>query len=89
MLLKRGFGVPVRRSVPIVLAERVTDATGVVVLALAAGAGTERWPLIALAVGGVAATVLVVRSSLPERFAGLGEAPEAARACWRRRCSSG
>ena len=57
MLLKRGFDVPVRRSVPIVLAERVTDATGVVVLALAAGAGTERWPLIALAVGGVAATV--------------------------------
>jgi uncharacterized membrane protein YbhN (UPF0104 family) len=80
VLLKRGFDVPVRRSVPIVLAERVTDATGVVVLALAAGAGTERWPLIALAVGGVAATIVVVRSSLPERFAGLGEAPEAARA---------
>ena len=79
-LLKRSFGVPVRRSVPIVLAERVTDATGVVVLALAAGAGTERWPLIALAVAGVVATVVVVRSPLLERFAGLGEAPGAARA---------
>jgi uncharacterized membrane protein YbhN (UPF0104 family) len=80
VLLKRGFEVPVRRSVPIVLAERVTDATGVVVLALAAGAGTERWPLIALAVAGVVATVVVVRSPLLERFAGLGEAPDAARA---------
>ena len=80
VLLKRGFEVPVRRSVPIVLAERVTDATGVVVLALAAGAGTERWPLIALAVAGVVATVVVVRSPLLERFAGLGEAPGAARA---------
>jgi uncharacterized membrane protein YbhN (UPF0104 family) len=80
VLLKRGFEVPVRRSVPIVLAERVTDATGVVVIALAAGAGTERWPLIALAVAGVVATVVVVRSPLLERFAGLGEAPGAARA---------
>ena len=80
VLLKRGFEVPIRRSVPIVLAERVTDATGVVVLALAAGAGTERWPLIALAVAGVVATVVVVRSPLLERFAGLGEAPDAARA---------
>jgi uncharacterized membrane protein YbhN (UPF0104 family) len=70
----------VRRSVPIVLAERVTDATGVVVLALAAGAGTNRWPLLALAVAGVAAIVLVVRSPLLERFSRLGEAPEAARA---------
>ena len=67
-LLKRSFGVPVRRSVPIVLAERVTDATGVVVLALAAGAGTNRWPLLALALAGVAAIVLVVRSPLLERF---------------------
>jgi uncharacterized membrane protein YbhN (UPF0104 family) len=79
-LLKRSFGVPVRRSVPIVLAERVTDATGVVVLAVAAGAGTSRWPLLALALAGVAAIVLVVRSPLLERFARLGEAPGAARA---------
>ena len=79
-LLKRSFGVPVRRSVPIVLAERVTDATGVVVLAVAAGAGANRWPLLVLALAGVAAIVLVVRSPLLERFSRLGEAPETARA---------
>jgi uncharacterized membrane protein YbhN (UPF0104 family) len=79
-LLKRSFGVPVRRSVPIVLAERVTDATGVVVLAVAAGAGTNRWPLLVIALAGVAVIVLVVRSPLLERFARLGEAPGAARA---------
>ncbi len=78
-LLKRSFGVPVRRSVPIVLAERVTDASGVVVLAVAAGAGANRWPLLALALAGVAAIVLVVRSPLLERFSRLGEAPEVAR----------
>jgi uncharacterized membrane protein YbhN (UPF0104 family) len=79
-LLKRSFGVPVRRSVPIVLAERVTDASGVVVLAVAAGAGANRWPLLVLALAGVVAIVLVVRSPLLERFSRLGEAPEAARA---------
>ena len=79
-LLKRSFGVPVRRSVPVVLAERVTDATGVVVLAVVAGAGTNRWPLLAVALAGVAVIVLVVRSPLLERFARLGEAPVAARA---------
>ena len=79
-LLKRSFGVPVRRSVPIVLAERVTDASGVVVLAVAAGAGANRWPLLVLALAGVVAIVFVVRSPLLERFSRLGEAPEAARA---------
>jgi glycosyltransferase 2 family protein len=79
VLLKRGFDVPVRRSVPLVLAERVTDATGVVVLALAAGAGTTRWPLVVLAVVGVVAIVVVVRSPLLDRFSVLGEGPEAAR----------
>jgi uncharacterized membrane protein YbhN (UPF0104 family) len=79
-LLKRSFGVPVRRSVPIVLAERVTDATGVVVLAVAAGAGTSRWPLLAVALAGVAVIVLVIRSPLLDRFTRLGEAPGAARA---------
>jgi uncharacterized membrane protein YbhN (UPF0104 family) len=78
-LLRRGFAVPVRRSAPVVLAERVTDATGVVVLAVAGGAGADRWPLLALALAGVVAIVVVVRSPLLERFAALGEAPEAAR----------
>jgi uncharacterized membrane protein YbhN (UPF0104 family) len=79
-LLRRSFAVPVRRSAPIVLAERVTDATGVVVLAVAGGAGTDRWPLLVAALVGVGAIVAVVRSPLLERFARLGEAPEAMKA---------
>jgi glycosyltransferase 2 family protein len=79
-LLRRSFAVPVRRSAPVVLAERVTDATGVVVLAVAGGAGTRSWPLLVLALAGVVGVVAVVRSPLLERFARLGEAPGAARA---------
>jgi len=78
-LLKRSFGVPVRRSAPVVLAERVTDATGVIVLAVIGGAGTDRWPLLVVALVGVVAAVVIIRSPLLERFAVLGEAPEAAR----------
>jgi uncharacterized membrane protein YbhN (UPF0104 family) len=78
-LLRRSFDVPVRRSAPVVLAERVTDATGVVVLAVVAGASTDRWPLLVLALAGVAAIVAVVHSPLLGRFAALGEAPETAR----------
>ena len=79
-LLKRAFDVPVRRSGPIVLAERVTDATGVVVLAVVGGASGRNWPLLVAAVIAVVAVVLVVRSPLLERFARLGEARGAARA---------
>lgn len=79
-LLKRSFEVPVRRSAPVVLAERVTDATGVVVLAVVGGAGTRDWPLLVAAVVAVGAVVVLVRSPLLERFARLGEAPGAARA---------
>jgi uncharacterized membrane protein YbhN (UPF0104 family) len=79
-LLKRSFDVPVRRSAPVVLAERVTDATGVVVLAVVGGAGVRNWPLLAAALIAVAATVVVVRSPLLDRFGRLGEGPEAARA---------
>ena len=78
-LLRRAYGVPVRRSAPVVLAERVTDATGVVVLAVIGGAGTDRWPLLVIALAGVAGIVVIVRSPLLGRFAALGEAPEAAR----------
>jgi len=79
-LLKRSFAVPVRRSAPVVLAERVTDATGVVVLAVVGGAGTRSWPLVLLAFVAVAGVVVLVRSPVLERFARLGEAPGAARA---------
>jgi glycosyltransferase 2 family protein len=79
-LLKRDFDVPVRRSAPVVFAERVTDATGVVVLAVVGGAGTRSWPLLLAAVIAVAGAVVVVHSPLLERWARLGEAPGAARA---------
>lgn len=79
-LLHRGYDVPVRRSAPVVLAERVTDASGVVVLALVGGAGTRSWPLLVVAFVGVVAVVAVVRSPLLGRFAFFGEATEASRA---------
>ena len=88
-LLRRSFAVPVRRSAPVVLAERVTDATGVVVLAIAGGAGTERWPLLAAAVVGVALVILLVRSPFLGRFPGLGEAPGAAAALLESRLLAG
>jgi uncharacterized membrane protein YbhN (UPF0104 family) len=78
-LLRRSYAVPVRRSAPVVLAERVTDATGVVVLAVAGGAGTTNWPLLVAALVGVAAIVIIVRSPVLERVTRLGEAPQAAR----------
>jgi glycosyltransferase 2 family protein len=79
-LLHRSYGVPVRRSAPVVLAERVTDASGVVLLALVGGVGTRSWPLLVAAFAGVAGVVAVVRSPLLERFAFFGEATEASRA---------
>jgi glycosyltransferase 2 family protein len=79
-LLRRSFNVPVRRSAPVILAERVTDATGVVVLAVAGGAGTDRWPLLAAALAGVVVVVALVRGPFLGRFAVLGEAPGAAAA---------
>jgi glycosyltransferase 2 family protein len=79
-LLRRSFAVPVRRSAPAVLAERVTDATGVIVLAVAGGAATRSWPPLVIALVAVAVAVFVARSSLLERFTVLGEAPAAARA---------
>lgn len=78
-LLHRAFAVPVRRSAPVVLSERVTDASGVVVLAVVAGAGTRSWPLLVAAVVGILAVVAVVRSPLLGRFAFFGEAAEASR----------
>jgi uncharacterized membrane protein YbhN (UPF0104 family) len=79
-LLHRSYGVPVRRSAPVVLAERVTDASGVVVLALVGGAGTRSWPLLVAAFVGVVGVVAVVRSPWLGRFAFFGEATEASRA---------
>jgi glycosyltransferase 2 family protein len=78
-LLRRSFDVPVRRSAPIVLAERVTDATGVVVLAAVAGAGAlESWLLLVVALAGALAIVLAVRAPLFDRWALVGETRAAA-----------
>ena len=88
-LLRRSFGVPVRRSAPVVLAERVTDATGVVVLAVAGGAGTDRWPLLVAALVGVAVVVVAVRGPFLARFTVLGEAPAAAAALLESRLLAG
>jgi glycosyltransferase 2 family protein len=78
-LLRRSFDVPVRRSAPIVLAERVTDATGVVLLAVVGGAGAlESWPLLVLALAGAAAVAVAVRTPLLDRWALVGEARAAA-----------
>jgi uncharacterized membrane protein YbhN (UPF0104 family) len=78
-LLRRSFDVPVRRSAPVVLAERVTDATGVVVLAVVGGAGAlESWPLLVAATAGAVAIALAIRTPLLDRWALVGEARSAA-----------
>jgi uncharacterized membrane protein YbhN (UPF0104 family) len=76
-LLRRSFGTPFSRSAPIVLAERVTDGLGVVLLAAVAlmwaGAGGHWW----LLAGGAAGTIAVaaaVRAPMPERLAAAREA---------------
>lgn len=67
VLLRRSFGVPLARSGPVVLAERLTDLVGVALLAalaaLASGTG-ESWALIAGAAAVAAAVAAVVRGGL-------------------------
>jgi uncharacterized membrane protein YbhN (UPF0104 family) len=78
-LLRRSFGVPVARSAPVVLAERITDATGVVVLAAVGGAGAAHaWPLVGAALVGALGLVTLVRGPFLIRYARLGEARSAA-----------
>jgi uncharacterized membrane protein YbhN (UPF0104 family) len=83
-LLRRSFAVPIRRSAPIVLAERITDALGVVVLAAFAGAATaSRWPLLVVALAGALGLVGLVRSRRLDRFVWLAEPRAAAAALLR------
>lgn len=80
-LLRRAFATPIRRSAPIVLAERVTDGTGVILLggiALVWAGGGELWPLLAVVLAGLLAIVVAVRSPLLARFPSLAEARAAA-----------
>jgi glycosyltransferase 2 family protein len=70
-LLRRRFGTPVSRSAPIVLAERVTDGLGVVLLAAAAlvwaGAGGH-WPLVLVGAVGAIAVAAAARAPVPARL---------------------
>jgi uncharacterized membrane protein YbhN (UPF0104 family) len=80
-LLRRAFATPIRRSAPIVLAERVTDGTGVILLggiALVWAGGGELWPLLAVVLAGLIAIVIAVRSPLLARFPSLVESRAAA-----------
>jgi uncharacterized membrane protein YbhN (UPF0104 family) len=79
VLLKRSFGVPIRRSAPIVLAERITDGLGVVLIAaVAGGLAAGSWEVLAATVAGAALLVLAVRLPLLDRFPPLAEARVAA-----------
>ena len=81
VLLRRSFGVPIRRSAPIVLAERITDGLGVVVIAaVAGGLAAGSWEVIAVTVAGAALLVLAVRLPVLDRFGPLAEARAAASA---------
>jgi uncharacterized membrane protein YbhN (UPF0104 family) len=72
--LRRSFGTPVVRSAPIVLAERVTDLLGIVLLGVVAGAGVKGWPLLAVALVIVLVVLLGLRTRRLDRFPALGEA---------------
>jgi uncharacterized membrane protein YbhN (UPF0104 family) len=78
-LLRRSFGIPVRRSAPIVLVERITDGLGVVVIALVAGGlAAGSWEVIAITIVGAAALVLAVRLPYLDRIEVVAEARAAA-----------
>jgi uncharacterized membrane protein YbhN (UPF0104 family) len=80
-LLRRSFGVPVRRSAPIVLVERITDGLGIVALAALAGASAAgSLPLLAVAAGAIVALAILLRTRLLDRFARLAEARASAAA---------
>ncbi len=80
-LLRSSFEVPVARSAPTVLAERITDAIGIVALvaigALAARSG-KGWELGPAGLVLAALAVVAVRSPLLERVKRLGAARAAA-----------
>jgi uncharacterized membrane protein YbhN (UPF0104 family) len=80
-LLRRAFDTPVRRSAPIVLAERVTDGTGVILLAamsIAWAGGAELWPLLVAVMAALVGIVVAIRSRLLARFDRLADARAAA-----------
>jgi glycosyltransferase 2 family protein len=79
LMLKRSFNVPIRRSAPIVLAERITDGLGVTVVTLIGGAAVaSSWPVVAATVVGAGLLVLAVRAPFFDHFAPVAEARAAA-----------
>jgi uncharacterized membrane protein YbhN (UPF0104 family) len=79
VLLRRSFAVPLRRSAPIVLVERITDGLGIVLIALVAGAFVaESRMVILLSVAGAAVLLLAVRTPWFDRFGPVAEARAAA-----------
>ena len=78
-LLRRSYGVPIRRSAPIVVVERITDGLGIVVLAALGGAGeASNRALLVVALAGALVLVVALRTRLLDRFAVLAEARSAA-----------
>jgi len=74
-LLRRSYNVPVARSAPIVLAERVTDALGIALLTLAVGLGAAgSLPLVAVTLGLVVVIAVLARTRALDRFARVAEA---------------
>jgi uncharacterized membrane protein YbhN (UPF0104 family) len=71
-LLRRSFGTPFARSAPIVLAERVTDGIGAILLAAIAllwtGAGGH-WLLLGLGAAGAVGVAVAARAPMPARVA--------------------
>jgi glycosyltransferase 2 family protein len=80
-LLRRSFAVPMRRSAPIVVVERVTDGLGLVALAALAGASEAgSLPLLSFGACAALAVVLLLRTRLLDRVAPLATARASAAA---------
>jgi uncharacterized protein (TIRG00374 family) len=62
VVLKRMVGTPVSRSVPVVLAERLSDGLAMLLLASAGVlAYPQYWPVFALVIGGLVAGIVIVQ----------------------------
>jgi glycosyltransferase 2 family protein len=74
-LLRRSYGIPVARSAPVVLAERVTDALGIALLTVLVGLGAAgSLPLVAVTLVLGLTVALLARTRVLDRFARVAEA---------------
>lgn len=75
VLLRDRYGVPVRRSAPVVLAERITDVLGLALVAALAGSVLAAgWVAALVAAAACAAALLALRIRALDRIAWLAEA---------------